>query len=116
MIKVSKRQITQHFKNIIGVPYYKAENLLYFEKPLFLIKGTYDKDCNVYYFIIDNQEIAISTGHIAIHNKRCKYDLLDNAENMAKMVIKDNSIDLKTKEKKVKEILLDFIRKVMNGC
>ena len=105
-VKVSMKDMRDNYY-VIGIPYCKAQFLLYYQNPIAYSSGVYGWNCD--YYDIDN--VVISTGYRYINNKRTvyDYDLLKEYDKKAREIRDNYDLDYDDRIKQVNDLLSEFI-------
>ena len=106
--KVSKKEIKENFRNVISVGYCDLEYLLNFKSPEYYSCGVYGWSCD--YYVINNNTI-ISTGYSPIGNIS-NYELTREYDKKARDI--GHSVGYEEKEKKLNELLDEYVNKILN--
>jgi len=103
-LKTTKSTIKNGFNIIISIGYCDAQYLLHYKNPFAYSAGVYGWACD--YYEIGTK--CISTGYGPI-GKNLDYKLLGEYEKKAQDIVCDNTMDYKTKEQKVDELLNELL-------
>lgn len=109
-VKVSKKEIKEHFTNIITIGYCNGENLLTYKNANYYSTRAEGWACD--YYKIDNNTI-ISTGYAPIDSKYRDYEITRKYNEKAREIVNNYDIDYKTREKKVNKLLEKYVKEIL---
>ena len=103
-LKTTNKEIQSNFSKIVKIGYCKAQYLLHYKSPFSYTCGVYGWNADFYQ--IGNA--CISTGYRTIGDS-VDYSLLLQLEKQAQDICLDYSINDKTKEKQIDELLNELL-------
>lgn len=109
-LKVTKKEIKEHFTNIITIGNCNGEDILQYKNADYYSTRSEGWACD--YYIINSNTI-ICTGYAPIDSKYRDYELTKKYNDKARKIIYNRDIDYKTKEKKVNKLLEKYVNEIL---
>jgi len=114
---LTTKKVIKHNFYILGIPYCKAQHLLYYKKAFSYCTGVYGWSCDNYYIETDkHNEVIISTGYQYINSKNMLKDnyILDRHEETARGIVLNHDLTHEQKSVLLNKLLNDMINKFID--
>lgn len=108
-VKVTKKEILRHYKNVISAGYCNLQYLLNEKDSKFYTCGVYGWNSDIYEI---NDNTCICTGYRPFGNVKVDYDIQEKYDNEARAIC-CSDLQYEQKKKKVNKLLDEFIMEVL---